>query len=80
MIGESGETMLMFKTETSMLHPDGGLDTLSAPTVVTLEDHPAKISIGRDDGTAYSMQFSGVLIGDDALALSAEMTGDPDMQ
>jgi len=74
---ETGETKLIFRSETSMLNPDGGLDTLSSPTVTTAEDQPAKISIGRADGTAYSMQFSGILIGDDALALSAEMTGDP---
>jgi hypothetical protein len=79
MMAESGEAMLIFKSETSMLHPDGSSDMLTAPTVITRENQSAQISISRADGTTYSMQFSGFLIGDDALALSAEMTGDPAM-
>lgn len=80
MISDSGEIVLIFKSETSMLHPDGGLDTLTSPTVITRENQSARISIGREGGNSYSMQFSGILIGDDALALSAKMTGDPDIQ
>lgn len=79
MTAESGEAMLIFKSGTSMLHLDGSLDILTSPTVITKENQSAKISIGREDRTSYSMQFSGILIGGDALALSAEMTGDPAM-
>ena len=78
-VGHSGETRLVFKSEMSMLHPDGGIDTLSSPTITAFEAQTAKISLEKADGSAYSVEFSGILIGDDALALSLEMTGNPAM-
>ena len=80
MVADSGEPRLVFRSETTVLHPDhpdAGPDTIASPTVLMREGQQATIALGRDDGTTYSMQLSGTLVGDDSLVLSAEMSGDP---
>lgn len=76
-VSDSGTTELIFKSETSVLHPQGTTDRLAAPMVIARENQQASVTIGGRDGPSYSIQFSGLLIGNDSLALSVTMTGDP---
>lgn len=72
---ETGESVILFQSVSTVLHPDGSMDSLSSPGLAVRENQVGKISLERDGRPYYSMQISGFYVDEDTVSVSAEFEG-----
>ena len=77
---EKDSPAIMIQQKTIELQKNGGLNEVTAPSMIINDYQSGKISIGGADGFNYSLSLEGFHLGKDMIQVMAEFKGTPNIQ